>query len=127
MKTTSRPRKQRRIMKGLCATCGKRQAIQGRRECRQCRKHDRDWDYMHRLGKQITAHSLRRIRIAKGMSQGDVAERAGLARESVNRLEHCLFDPTITVMRMIAKALDVRVGDLVDAKAARVKVSNLID
>lgn len=47
------------------------------------------------------------------MSQRELAEKAGLSREYVLRLEGAQQDPTLGTLEKIAKALGVPVGALV--------------
>ena len=47
------------------------------------------------------------------MSQAELAERAGISREYLNRLEAARQDPSLSVLEKLAKALKVKVADLV--------------
>jgi transcriptional regulator with XRE-family HTH domain len=60
-----------------------------------------------------TAVRIRQLREAKGISQRELAEKAGLSREYVLRLEGAQQDPTLGTLEKIAKALGVPVGMLV--------------
>ena len=62
-----------------------------------------------RLGQQLT-----RLREAKGLSQADLARKAKLTREHVNRLEAGRHGPTLAVLQRLAKALGVPVPKLVE-------------
>lgn len=55
---------------------------------------------------------LKKIRQAKGMSQGALAKRARISREYLNRLEKGRYDPTVGVLQRLAKALGVSVTEL---------------
>jgi transcriptional regulator with XRE-family HTH domain len=55
---------------------------------------------------------LRTLREARGWTQAQLAERAGLTREYVGRLEGGRQDPRLSVVRRLAKALGVTVNDL---------------
>jgi transcriptional regulator with XRE-family HTH domain len=57
---------------------------------------------------------LKRLRVAKRMSQAMLAERAGLSREYVNRLEAGQQDPSLTTISALAKALGVPVTALLE-------------
>ena len=48
------------------------------------------------------------------MSQADVAKASGVSREYIARLELGQQDPTLGTMRKLAKALKVKVGELVE-------------
>jgi transcriptional regulator with XRE-family HTH domain len=55
---------------------------------------------------------LKKLREAHGWSQRELAERAGLSREYLARLETARQDPTLTTLEKLAKALKVRVEEL---------------
>ncbi len=57
---------------------------------------------------------LKRLRTARGLSQERLAAAARLSRGYLARLEIGLQDPTLGVLRRLAKALRVRVSDLVE-------------
>jgi len=57
---------------------------------------------------------LKRLRAAREMSQADVAKASGVSREYIARLELGQQDPTLGTMRKLAKALKVKVGELVE-------------
>jgi XRE family transcriptional regulator, aerobic/anaerobic benzoate catabolism transcriptional regulator len=63
--------------------------------------------YTTLLGKRI-----RRAREAKGMTQRALAERADITRKYVVDLEAGRYDPTVGVLRRLAKALGVPVTEL---------------
>jgi len=50
---------------------------------------------------------LKALREARGVSQAALAERAGLTREYVNKLEAGKYDPTLGTLGRLAKALGV--------------------
>ncbi len=62
-----------------------------------------------RLGRTLT-----QLREAKGLSQADLAHKAKLAREHVNRLEAGRHGPTLAVLQRLAKALGVPVTKLLE-------------
>ncbi len=55
---------------------------------------------------------IKRLRKAKGMSLADVAERIGVHREAVARLERPDTDPRASTLAAIAEALEVPVCKL---------------
>ena len=57
-------------------------------------------------------HGLRQIREARGLTQEQLAQRAGLNNTTISRIETYSHDPTITTVRAIAQALDMSVADL---------------
>lgn len=62
-----------------------------------------------RLGQNV-----RRLREAKGWSQEDYADRAGIHRTYVSDIERGKRNPTVSVVEKLAKALEVSPGLLLD-------------
>jgi transcriptional regulator with XRE-family HTH domain len=60
------------------------------------------------------AARLRRMRKQQGLSHQALADRAGLTKAYVIRLEGQRQDPRLSVVEKLAKALKVSVGTLVD-------------
>jgi transcriptional regulator with XRE-family HTH domain len=63
--------------------------------------------------RQIGMH-LRNIRVAKGLSQTELAKKAQVSRAYVFRLEAGGSDPTVGVLQRLAKALGVPVTALLE-------------
>ena len=59
---------------------------------------------------------LKALRAARGVSQAALAERAGLTREYVNKLEAGKYDPTLGTLGALAKALRVTERAFLDAR-----------
>jgi transcriptional regulator with XRE-family HTH domain len=57
---------------------------------------------------------IRTLRKASGMSQAELAKRAQITREYVNKLEAGRYDVTVRVLQRIAKALKVKVTGLLE-------------
>jgi transcriptional regulator with XRE-family HTH domain len=60
-----------------------------------------------------TAMRLRARREELGMSQAELAKLAGISREYLGRLERARQDPTLGTLEKLAKALKVKVAELV--------------
>ena len=58
--------------------------------------------------------NVRRLREAKGWSQEDYADRAGIHRTYVSDIERGRRNPTVTVVEKLAKPLGVEPGRLMD-------------
>ena len=56
---------------------------------------------------------LKHLRTAQGLSQEALASKARITREYVNKLEAGRYDPTISVVQRLAKALKVTIAELV--------------
>jgi transcriptional regulator with XRE-family HTH domain len=63
--------------------------------------------------KERLAMRLKRLREAKGLSQTALAEKAGISRGYLARLEAAKQDPTLSVIERLAKALRVPLAELV--------------
>lgn len=60
------------------------------------------------------ARNLTKLRHAKGWSQEELADEAGLHRTYVSGIERRVRNPTITIIERLAKALRCSIGDLLD-------------
>ncbi len=60
------------------------------------------------------AMKLKKEREKRGLSQEALAKKAGISRGYLARLEIGRHDPTITMLRKIARALGVPVGELLE-------------
>jgi transcriptional regulator with XRE-family HTH domain len=56
---------------------------------------------------------VRRRRLAAGLSQETLAERAGLHFTTISLIERGKRAPTITVLKKLAEGLEVKMSDLV--------------
>ena len=68
------------------------------------------------LSDNVTGTRVRALREARGLSRDDLAARAGLTPALLTLLEDSpdhLSDPSLTQLRLLAAALDVRAGELV--------------
>jgi transcriptional regulator with XRE-family HTH domain len=66
-------------------------------------------DVCTRLGRNV-----RRLREAKGWSQEDYADRAGIHRTYVSDIERGRRNPTVTVVEKLAKPLEIEAERLLD-------------
>lgn len=60
------------------------------------------------------ARNIRKLREARGWSQEDYADRAGIHRTYVSDIERARRNPTITVVDKLAKPFDVSAGSLLE-------------
>jgi transcriptional regulator with XRE-family HTH domain len=58
--------------------------------------------------RRMVGRNVKRLRIAAGLSQAELAERMGVDRAYVSGLELGQRNPTIVTLWHIAKALDVK-------------------
>ena len=61
---------------------------------------------------ETMAMRLKTLRKARGMSQEALAERAGISRTFLARLETARQDPTLSTLEKLAKALKVPIEKL---------------
>lgn len=64
--------------------------------------------------RRIVGRNVRRLRLAAGLSQADLADRMGVDRAYVSGLELGRRNPTVVTLWHIGKALGVRLRMLVD-------------
>ena len=62
--------------------------------------------------RDLVAWNLRKLRVAKGLSQERLGLEAAIARTYVSRLERGLENPTVGVLDRLAKALAVKTVEL---------------
>ena len=63
--------------------------------------------------KEVMAINLRRLRHAKGMTQEELAERAGLSARYIGGIERADVSASVTVLGQVAEALEVEAAELV--------------
>ncbi len=71
--------------------------------------------FILRMGKlqETLAKNVRTIRRARGMTQEDLADRAGLSSRYVGQVERAQTAATINVLEQLAEALGVEPAELV--------------
>ena len=62
-------------------------------------------------------NSLPQLRAERGWSQGDLAERLEVSRQTVNALERGKYDPSLPLAFRIAKLFDLSIEKIFDAGA----------
>jgi transcriptional regulator with XRE-family HTH domain len=66
--------------------------------------------------KRAMAANVRRLRLARGMSQEDLAERSGLSARYVSSIERAVVAASVTVLGQLADALQVDPCELIRRK-----------
>lgn len=64
------------------------------------------------MGDPRLASRLKEARTAAGLTQAELADRAGVSRKTVNTVENGVFVPSTVLALKLAKALGVRVEAL---------------
>jgi len=62
--------------------------------------------------RRTVARNLRRLRQKRGLSQEELADRAGLNRNYVGMIEREENAPTVDALEQLAKALDINAVEL---------------
>ena len=62
------------------------------------------------LGRQILD-----LRLARGWTQKDLAQRAGTKQANISRLENGLLNPSVDMLQKVAEALDVELSVTLEA------------
>ncbi|MBA4192689.1 MAG: XRE family transcriptional regulator [Planctomycetaceae bacterium] len=68
--------------------------------------------------RRIVAQNLRRLRQDRGLSQEELADRAGLNRNYVGMVEREENAPTVDTLEALAKALKVEAARLLEREPA---------
>lgn len=63
--------------------------------------------------------NLRRVRHDKGLTQEELAHRAGISARYVGKIERANVSATVSVLGRVAKALDVDPSELIRQGKAR--------
>ncbi len=70
----------------------------------------------------ILGQRIRAARLAKGWSQGDLAERTDILRSNVARLESGKHSPSVETVAVLADALSLRLAELFEIRLEMVKL-----
>jgi len=68
------------------------------------------------------AQNVKALRAARGFSQAQLAKRAGIPRTTLSLLESGTANPTLDVALRVARALDVHLEELLEARASQTRV-----
>lgn len=56
--------------------------------------------------------AMKEARLAQGLSQGELAQRVGVSRQTINMIENGGYNPTIELCIRICRTLGVTLNDL---------------
>lgn len=73
--------------------------------------------------RRLVGRNVRQIRIRRGLTQEQLAERSGFSQQYISGLENGLRNPTIVSIYEIAQALEVSHMDLVRPPRSRSPVA----
>jgi putative transcriptional regulator len=60
----------------------------------------------------VTGSRIRELRLARGLSQGDLAEAVGVSRQSINSIETGKYIPSLPLAVGFAWFFGLRVGEI---------------
>ncbi|TPW27711.1 helix-turn-helix domain-containing protein [Pararhizobium mangrovi] len=63
--------------------------------------------------REALAFNLKKLRQEKGLSQEELAHRAGIDRTYISSLERCVYNASIDVVDRLATELGVEASDLI--------------
>ncbi len=63
---------------------------------------------------KIISKRIKKLRAELGMTQEDLAEKVGVSRVYIGYVEQGRNSPSLEILERIAKALRVKIGDLLD-------------
>ncbi len=59
-------------------------------------------------------NSLRELRSGRNWSQADLAERAGVSRQTINAIETGKYDPSLPLAFALARIFKLKIEDIFD-------------
>lgn len=71
--------------------------------------------------RRIVADNVQRLRMARGLSQAELAARMGVDRAYVSGLEQGTRNPTIITLWHVAQALDVKMRSFFEEKPRKTR------
>ncbi|MCR5943611.1 helix-turn-helix transcriptional regulator [Ochrobactrum sp. XJ1] len=69
--------------------------------------------------RETFAQNLKALRLAKGLSQEELAHRANIDRTYISSLERCIYGVSIDILGRLAEALDVEPAELLQSPVAK--------
>jgi len=69
----------------------------------------------------VIGANVHAARLAAGLTQGELAEKSGIAPPNVSRLEAGTHLPSVTTLKRVADALEVPICALLDPPAGKTK------
>ena len=70
---------------------------------------------------KIVASELRKLRINAELSQDELAQRAGIDRKTINRIENGHFSPTLDTITRLSLVLKIKPGALLGSGSSAKK------
>lgn len=64
------------------------------------------------MGDPRLASRLKEARLAAGLTQAELADKASVSRKTINTVENGVFTPSTIIALSLARALELKVEDL---------------
>lgn len=80
-----------------------------------------EWEVMKKISEHL-AENLRRLRKEKGFTQNELAEKAGISRQSIHYIESQVRWPSLEMVSTIAKVLKVPESALFEDHSSQVSI-----
>ena len=77
--------------------------------------------------REVFARNLKALRLAKGLSQEELAHLADIDRTYISSLERCVYNASIDVVQRLASVLGVEASDLLLRRTTGLTETNLDD
>lgn len=77
------------------------------KEYKQFYKNEINMEYMQNSVRKTLVREYAYLRKLKGLTQAEVAERAGISRTNVSRFESGEYNPTLEMLVKLATAMDL--------------------
>jgi putative transcriptional regulator len=61
-------------------------------------------------------NSIRELRSARDWSQAELAERAGVSRQTINAIETGKYDPSLPLAFVLARIFKLRIEEMFDGR-----------
>lgn len=66
------------------------------------------------VSNQVVARNVRRFRLERSLSLGELARRSSLSKQTLSKIEQGVGNPTVETLSLLGSALDVPVRRLLD-------------
>ncbi len=81
-----------------------------KKEDKQIYKNEINIEYMQNSVRRALVREYAYLRKIKGLTQAEVAERAGISRTNVTRFESGEYNPTLEMLVKLAAAMDLDIS-----------------
>lgn len=86
------------------------------KEDKKLLKNEINVEYMQNSVRRLLVREYVYFRKLKGLTQAEVAERAGISRTNISRFESGKYNPTLDMLVKLATAMDLDISVTLDFK-----------